>query len=73
MGRVIALNSKKTGTIPAKLYFEAIMEADMRIKLQAVNSISISGMLTPSHSLGQKVKPRWPPTEENLGRQVQSS
>ena len=30
-------------------------------------------MLTPSHSLEQKVKPRWPPTEGNFGRQFQSS
>ena len=34
-----------------------------------VNSISISGMLS-----GQwKVKPRWPPMEDNFGRQFQSS
>ena len=38
-----------------------------------MNSVSISGMLTPIHSLGQKVKPRWPPMEENFGRQFQSS
>ena len=38
-----------------------------------MNSISISGTLTPSHSLGQKVKPRWPPMEGNFGRQFQSS
>ena len=30
--------------------------------------IFISGMLTPSHFLGQKVKPRWPPMEANFGR-----
>ena len=39
----------------------------------SVNSISISGMLTPSHLLGQKVKPRWPPMEGNFRRQIQSS
>ena len=38
-----------------------------------MNSISISGMLTPSHLLEQKVKPRWPPMEGNFGRQFQSS
>ena len=38
-----------------------------------VNSISIFGMLTPSHLLGQKVKPRRPPMEENFERQFQSS
>ena len=38
-----------------------------------VSSISISGMLTSSHLLGQKVKPRWPPMEGNFGRQFQSS
>ena len=38
-----------------------------------MNSIYISGMLTPSHSLGQKVKPRWPSMEGNFGRQFQSS
>ena len=38
-----------------------------------MNSISVSGMLTPSHLLGQKVKPRWPPMDENFGRQFQSS
>ena len=32
----------------------------------AVNSISISGMLTPNHLRGQKVKPRWPPMERIL-------
>ena len=30
-------------------------------------------VLAPSHLLGQKVKPRWPPMEENFGRQFQSS
>ena len=40
---------------------------------QPVNSVSISGMLTPSHLLGQKVKPRWPPMEANFGRPFQSS
>ena len=39
----------------------------------AVNSIYIAGMLTPSHSLGQKVKLRRPPMEGNFGRQFQSS
>ena len=39
----------------------------------AVNSISISGMLTPSDLLGQKVKPRCPPMEANFGCQFQSS
>ena len=29
-------------------------------------------MLTPSHLLGQKVKPRWPPIEGNFVRQFQS-
>ena len=33
---------------------------------EAVNSISMSGMLTSSHLLGQKVKPRWPPMEGNF-------
>ena len=37
-----------------------------------VNSISISGMLTLIHLLGQKVKPRWPPIEGNFIRQFQS-
>ena len=38
-----------------------------------MNSISISVMLTPSHLLEQKVKPKWPPMEGNFGRQFQSS
>ena len=38
-----------------------------------MNSISISGMLTPSHLAGQKVKSRWPPVEGNFVRQFQSS
>ena len=38
-----------------------------------VNSISLSGMLTPSHLLGQKVKPRWSPMDGNFVRQFQSS
>ena len=33
-----------------------------------VNSISRSGMLTSSHLLEQKVKPRWPPIEGNFVR-----
>ena len=36
--------------------------------LYAVNSISISGMLTGQ----RKVKPSWPPMEANFGRQFQS-
>ena len=42
-------------------------------KLKPVNSIFISGKLTPNHLDGQKVKPRWPPIEGNFGRQFQSS
>ena len=38
-----------------------------------VNSISISGMLTLSHLLGQKVKPRWLPMRGNFVGQFQSS
>ena len=38
-----------------------------------VNSFSISGMLTPSHLLGQKVKAGRLPMEENFVRQFQSS
>ena len=38
-----------------------------------MNSISISGMLIPSHLRGQKVKPRWPPMEGNFVRRFQSS
>ena len=34
--------------------------------------ISISGMLTPSHMAGQKVKPRWPPIEVDFVRQFRS-
>ena len=41
--------------------------------LQTVNSISISGILTPSHLLGQKVKPRWLPMEGRFVRQFLSS
>ena len=39
---------------------------------RSVNSIFISGMLTPSHLLGQKVKSRWLPLEGNFVRQFQS-
>ena len=38
--------------------------------VRPVNSIYISGMLTPSHSLGQKVKPRWPTMEGQLAFQI---
>ena len=38
-----------------------------------VNSISTYGMLTLSHLLGKKVKPRWPPMERNFAHQFQSS
>ena len=38
--------------------------------VRPVNSIYISGMLTPSHSLGQKVKPRWPTMEGQLAFQL---
>ena len=38
-----------------------------------VNSISIYGMLTPSHLAGQNVKPKWPSMEGNFVRQFQSS
>ena len=38
-----------------------------------VNSISISGVLTPSQLAGEKVKPRWPPMEVDFVRQFQSS
>ena len=38
-----------------------------------VNSIYISGMLTPRRLHGQKLKPRWPPMEGNFVRQFQSS
>ena len=41
--------------------------------IKPVNSISISEMLTSSHLLGQKVKPRWPPMEGNFVGQFQSS
>ena len=46
-----------------------------RIELWAttVNSISATGMLTPSHLPAQKGKPRWPPTGVNFVRQFQSS
>ena len=37
-----------------------------------MKSTSISGMLTPSHLLGQKVKSRWPVVEGNFARQFQS-
>ena len=36
------------------------------------DSISISGMKTPSHLAGQKMKSRWPPMEGNFLRQFQS-
>ena len=39
----------------------------------SVNSISISGMLTPSHLAGQKVKPRWPSMKGNFVGQFQYS
>ena len=45
----------------------------LKLKYKTVNSISISGMLTPSHLLGQKVRPRWPPMEGNFVSQFQSS
>ena len=38
-----------------------------------VNSIPVSGMLTPSHLAGQKEKPRWPPMEGNFVGQFHSS
>ena len=38
-----------------------------------MNSTFISGMLTPSHLLVQKVKPRWPTMEGSFGRRFQSS
>ena len=34
----------------------------------SVNSISISGILTPNQLAGQKMKPRWPPMEGNFVR-----
>ena len=39
----------------------------------SMNSISISGMLPPSHILGQKVKSRWPPMKGNFVRHFQFS
>ena len=33
----------------------------------------MSGMLTPSHLAGQKVKPRWPTVGGNFVRQFQST
>ena len=38
-----------------------------------MNSISISGMLTPGRLYGQEVEPRCPPMEGNFVRQFQSS
>ena len=49
------------------------VSALLSCKARPVNSISISVMLTPSHSLGQKVKPRWPTMEGNFGCQFLSS
>ena len=40
---------------------------------EPVNSTSISGMLTPTHFLVQKVTPRWLPIQGNFVRQFQSS
>ena len=61
--KVTSLGESEAGIVPLRQHHLS----------QAVNSISISGMLTPSHLLGQKVKPKWPPMEENFGRQFQSS
>ena len=49
------------------------ISADLYDLIVPVNSISISGELTPSHLLGQKVKAIWPPIEGNFVRQFQFS
>ena len=36
--------------------------------VQSVKAIFVSGMPTPSHLLGQNVKPKWPPMEGNFVR-----
>ena len=63
--------------VGAVVQFRGRLQTTDQLRLEfglvAVNSISISVMLTPSHLAGQKVKPRWPPMEGNFVRQFQST
>ena len=71
---IVYMSRAIPGAMPSRRITAVARQNNMAFFLSCpVNSISISGMLTPSHLLGQKVKPRWPPTEGNFERQFQSS